>query len=120
MPPQPADKPKSTAAPLFLITGDDDYAVKSRAKALYEQWCKEAGGFDHETIDASASNSSGALQAIGKLREALQTLPFFGGAKVVWFQNCNFLAEERTASSAAVTEALLELADELKAFSWEG
>jgi DNA polymerase-3 subunit delta len=121
MPPKAPEKPRPTAAaPLFLITGDDDYAVKSRAKALYEQWCKEAGGFDHETIDATASNSSGALQAIGKLREALQTLPFFGGAKVVWFQNCNFLAEERTASSAAVTEALAQVADELKSFSWEG
>jgi DNA polymerase-3 subunit delta len=119
MPPKAADKPKATAAPLFLVTGDDDFAVKARAKAIYEQWCKEAGGFDHETIDATASNSSGALDAIAKLREALQTLPFFGGAKVIWFQNCNFLAEERTASSAAVTETLAELADELKAFTWE-
>ncbi len=119
MPAKPADKPKTTAAPLFLITGDDDFAVKARAKTIYEQWCKEAGGFDHETIDATASNSSGALDAIGKLREALQTLPFFGGTKVIWFQNCNFLAEERAASNAAVTEALVELADELKAFTWE-
>lgn len=120
MPAKPPDKPKTAAAPLVLITGDDDFAVKARAKALYEQWCKEAGGFDHEIIDATASNSSGALNAIGKLREALQTLPFFGGAKVVWFQNCNFLAEERAASSAAVTEVLAELADELKTFTWEG
>src|SRR5690242_6539737 len=114
MPPKPADKPKNTAAPLVLITGDDDFAVKARAKTIYEEWCKEAGGFDHETIDATASNSSNALEAIGKLREALQTLPFFGGAKVIWFQNCNFLAEERTASSATVTETLVQLADELK------
>jgi len=119
MPPKSVDKPKTTAAPLFLVTGDDDFAVKARAKAIYEQWCKEAGGFDHETIDATAGNSSGALDALAKLREALQTLPFFGSAKVIWFQNCNFLAEERAASSAAVTEALARLADELKAFTWE-
>jgi DNA polymerase-3 subunit delta len=121
MPAKAPEKPKaSAAAPLFLITGDDDFAVKARARTLFDQWCKEAGGFDHELIDATASNSGAALDAIGKLREALQTLPFFGGAKVIWFQNCNFLAEERTASSAAVTEALAELADELKTFSWEG
>ena len=50
----------------------------------------------------------------------MQTLPFFGGCKVIWFQNCNFLGEERAASSQAVTEALAELADELKSFRWEG
>lgn len=120
MPPKASDKPKNAAAALFLITGDDDFAVKARAKAIFEQWRKEVDGFDHEIIDATASNSGGALDAIGRLREAIQTLPFFGGAKVVWFQNCNFLGEERAASSAAVTEALADLAEELKAFSWEG
>jgi DNA polymerase-3 subunit delta len=53
------------------------------------------------------------------LREALQTLPFFGGAKVVWLQNCNYLGEERTASVAAVTDALAGLAQELKSFRWD-
>src|SRR5687767_13928956 len=113
MPPKASEKPKSSTANLYLITGEDDFAVKSRAKAIYGQWCREAGGFDHEIIDASASNSSAALTAISRLREALQTLPFFGAAKVIWFQNCNFLAEERTASSAAVTETLVDLAEEL-------
>lgn len=115
------EKPGSTsAAPLMLITGDDDFAAKARAKQIFALWTTEAGGFDHETIDASASNSGDALNALAKLREALQTLPFFGGAKAIWFQNCNFLGEERAASSAAVTEALAELADELKRFSWQG
>jgi DNA polymerase-3 subunit delta len=73
---------------------------------------------DHETIDAAAANSGEALRAIGKLREALHTLPFFGGGKVIWLQNCNFLSDERTASAQAVTEALADLAQELKEFSW--
>jgi DNA polymerase-3 subunit delta len=123
MPPRASkasDQPKAAAAPLFLITGDDDFAVKARAKALFEQASAESGGFDHEIIDASASNSSGALESITKLREALQTLPFFGGSKVVWYQNCNFLGEERTASSQAVTEALAELSELFKTFSWQG
>ena len=74
---------------------------------------------DHETIDAQVGNSGEALKALGKLREGLNTLPFFGGGKVVWFQNCNFLADDRTASSQAVTEALGELAAELKTFQWQ-
>ena len=119
MPPKAAEKPKA-AAPLYLITGDDDFSVKARARQIFDQWAKESGGFDNEQIDASASNSSAALDAIAKLREAMQTLPFFGGGRVIWFQNCNFLGDERTATSSAVTEALAKLTEELKGFQWEG
>jgi len=105
--------------PLSLICGDDDFAVKQRAKQVYEQWSGELGGMDHEIIEATAANSGDALKALGKLREALQTLPFFGSGKAVWLRDCNFLGEERAASAAAVTETLASLADELKNFSWQ-
>jgi DNA polymerase-3 subunit delta len=105
--------------PLALICGDDDFAVKQRAKQLYQQWSTELGGMDHEIIDATANNSGDALKALGKLREGLQTLPFFGGGKVVWLRDVNFLGEERAASAAAVTETLAEIADELKKFAWQ-
>ena len=104
---------------LFLVCGDDDFAVKQRAKKLFQEWSAELGGMDHETIEATVSNGGDALNVIGKLREALQTLPFFGGGKVVWLRDCNFLGEDRTASSAAVTETLAELAEELKNFSFQ-
>ena len=106
-------------APLVLICGEDDFGVKQRAKQLYLQWTEELGGMDHEIIDASVSHSGEALKALAKLREALQTLPFFGTAKVVWLQNCNFLGDERAASTQAVTESLANLAQELKDFSWD-
>jgi DNA polymerase-3 subunit delta len=74
---------------------------------------------DHEVIEASVGNSGDALTALGRLREAINTLPFFGGGKAVWLRDCNFLGEERTASSAAVTETLASLAEELKNFSFQ-
>src|SRR6185437_7060269 len=67
MPPKRSDQPKSASVPLYLITGDDDFGVKARARLLYDQWCKESGGFDNELIDATASNSSAALDALAKL-----------------------------------------------------
>ena len=115
MPITSANKP---APPLVLVFGEDDYGVKKRARQLYDQWCAEVGGMDHETIDASAANSGEALRSLAKLREALQTLPFFGAAKVVWFQNCSFLGDDRTSTAQAVTESLTSLAQELKAFGW--
>ena len=110
--------PAAKASSLTLVCGDDEFAVKVRAKQLYLQWCEELGGMDHEIIDASVTNGGDALAAIGRLREALQTLPFFGSGKVVWLRDCNFLGDERTASSPAVTETLAELAEELKNFAW--
>jgi DNA polymerase-3 subunit delta len=114
----PATSAKS-ASPVLLVFGEDEFAVKQRARQVYQQWTEELGGMDHEIIDAAVGNSSEALKALAKLREALQTLPFFGGGKVIWFQNCNFLADDRTSSSAAVTETLAEIAQELKDFSWQ-
>jgi len=105
--------------PLGLVCGDDDFAVKQRARQIFAEWSAEIGGMDHEIIEASVGNSGDALAALGRLREALQTLPFFGSGKVVWLRDCNFLGEERTASSQAVTEALAELAADLKSFAWQ-
>src|SRR5579863_10282713 len=104
---------------LVLICGEDEFAVKQRAKALYLEWTQQLGGMDHEILDGSVSHGGEALKILARLREALQTLPFFGSAKVVWLQNCNFLGDERTASTQAVTESLANLAQELKEFSWE-
>jgi DNA polymerase-3 subunit delta len=109
-----------TSQPVALICGDDEFAVKERAKKLYQQWCEELGGMDHETIEATVSNSSEALAALARLREALQTLPFFGSGKVIWLRDCNFLGDERTASASDVTETLNDLAEELKNFKWSG
>jgi len=119
----PAAKPnkmptvKSSSA--ALICGDDEFAVKQRAKQLHQQWCEELGGMDHEIIEATVSNSGEALTALARLREALQTLPFFGSGKVIWLRDCNFLGDERTASASDVTQTLNELAEELKKFSWQ-
>lgn len=103
----------------MLVCGEDDFAVKKRAKEIYQQWSEELGGMDHEILDAGVSNTGEALKVLARLREALQTLPFFGSAKVVWLKDCNFLGDERAATSQAVTDTLAELAQELKDFSWD-
>jgi DNA polymerase-3 subunit delta len=108
-----------SSLPVLLVVGEDEFAVKQRAREIYRQWTEELGGMDHEIIDAAVNNSGEALKVLARLREALQTLPFFGSGKVVWLQNCNFLGDERAAGAQSVTAALAEVAQELKAFSWE-
>ena len=114
-----AAEPAGGPRPVALVCGDDEFAVKQRAKQINQQWTEELGGMDHEIIDAAVNNSGEALKALGRLREGLQTLPFFGSGKVVWLKDCNFLGDERAAQAAAVTEALAELTQELKDFQWQ-
>ncbi len=105
--------------PVLLVCGEDEFAVKQRARVVYQQWTEALGGMDHEIIEAMSANSGEALKAIARLREALQTLPFFGSGKAVWLRDCNFLGDERAAQAQAVTEALAGLAQELKTFAWQ-
>jgi len=107
------------AVPLVLIFGEDDFSVSQAARARFTTWCASPD-LEQEIIDAGANNTDEALRALARLREALATLPFFGGAKVIWFKGCNFLGEERTATSQAVTDALADLATTLKTFQWKG
>ena len=115
----PTESRIANHAPLALVCGDDDLAVKQRAKQIFTEWSAELGGMDHEIIEATVGNSGEALATLGKLREALNTLPFFGGGKVIWLRDCNFLGEDRTASASAVTETLGEVSEELKNFQWQ-
>lgn len=120
----PAKNPKNKAATLpeqslALIHGDDDFAVSQRARQVYQGWCEDAGGMDHETIEATAANAGEAVRSLARVHEALQTLPFFGGAKVIWFRDCNFLGDDRTARAADVSSGLADLAVELKGFEWD-
>ncbi len=86
--------PPVKTSSLALVCGDDEFAVKQRARQIYQQWSEELGGMDHEIIEAAVSNSGDALTAIGRLREALNTLPFFGSGTVVWSRDCAFLGGE--------------------------
>ncbi|MBP7826690.1 MAG: DNA polymerase III subunit delta [Verrucomicrobia bacterium] len=110
-----------SARPLVLIFGEDEFAVKQRAKEQFEQWSRESGGLSDEVIDGNATNADQALTALRQLHEALQTLPFFSPTKVVWLRDCNFLGvDDRVSTSQAVTEALGQLVETLKAFAWDG
>jgi DNA polymerase-3 subunit delta len=113
--PAPAAKP---SPPVVLVCGEDEFSVKRRGRQLFQEWSRTVGALDQEILDANVTHSGEALRAIARLREALQTLPCFGGGKVVWFQDCNFLGDERTASTQAVAEALADLAEDLKCFNW--
>jgi DNA polymerase III subunit delta len=103
---------------VLLVHGGDEYGVKQRGREVYGEWSAEIGGTDHETIDATAANANEAVKALSRLRQALETLPFFGPGKVVWFRDCTFLGDDRTAGAAVVTDRLSALVPFLQGFPW--
>ena len=109
----PKTKAKPTAAAkIYAVVGSDDVEIKHTAAELAEKLKpKDAGDFGLEIIDGAADNSDQAAAKIRSTVEALRTLPFFGGEKLVWLKNANFLADDQKGRSAAVQEALEELTE---------
>ena len=99
----------------LVVAGTDEGLVKERALELYRDLTGGVDdGFTHETIDGVADNSDKAYDICGSTIQALQTLPMFGGDKVVWLRNASFLADdvtgrsERTLSGVEALRAVLE------------
>jgi DNA polymerase III subunit delta len=92
---------------IFTILGSDEGMLQENA---FNMWRELTGGnddgFTHEIIDGIATNADEAFTICCRTREALQTLSMFGGDKVVWLKNANFLAEDRTSNSEAASEGI--------------
>ena len=103
---------KASPAPIHAVVGSDESAVKTAAAELAASLTPvDAGDFGLEIIDGCADNAEQAAARIRSTIEALQTLPFFGGGKLVWLKNANFLADNKLGSSAGVQDALEELSN---------
>lgn len=96
------------AGNFFAVVGSDDGLVREKALLLYNELTNGVDdGFTHETIDGIADNSESAHEICSSTIQALLTIPMFGGDKVVWLRNANFLADNVTGRSQR-TEAGVE------------
>lgn len=96
------------AGNFFAVVGSDEGLVREKALVLYNQLTGGLDdGFTHETIDGIADNSESAYEICATTVQALLTIPMFGGDKVVWLRNANFLADNVTGRSQR-TEAGVE------------
>ena len=109
------------SAPLVFIYGADDYSVQNCAKARFESWRLEAGDdAEIEIVDGAATAASEAARSLGQVREALATLPFFGGEKLVWWKGVVFMDDRHRAATKDVMESLAQWVGDLESFSWQG
>ena len=106
----------AAAAKIYAVVGSDDVEIKHTAAELAEKLKPAgAGDFGLEIVDGAADNAEQASTRIRSTIEALRTLPFFGGGKLVWLKNANFLGDDQKASAASVQEALEALTDTINA-----
>jgi len=69
-------------------------------------------------VNGFAGNVDEVEAAVNRFRDAVQTVPMFGGKRVVWFKDVNFLADTvtgRAEGTLAQVEALQELLEKVNA-----
>lgn len=107
----PSAKPRKSAktAAIHVVAGNDEMAVKARAKELATELAPAGGGeFSLETIDAAADNADHAASIIREAILSLSMPGFLASEKLVWLKNVNFLSDTQLGGSKSVLAALEE------------
>jgi DNA polymerase-3 subunit delta len=107
-----ASATNTKTVPIHFLCGSDEDAVKNAAADLARKLAPE-DAMNLEVIDGRAITADEAVQSIRKVREAILTLPFFGGGKLVWWKAVNFFDETGVGRLASVKEALESLQPDL-------
>lgn len=76
-----------------LICGDDDYLIDAKAKNLINELVPPAERtLGLEIIEGRVLSVDGVVTAVRQCLESVQTIGFFGGAKLTWLRDASFLA----------------------------
>jgi DNA polymerase III subunit delta len=95
---------------IWTILGSDDAVVRDRARELVLKYTPATGDdFGVEIIEGGADNTDQATRVIFRTLEAVQTMPFFGGGKVVWLKDTNVFADTVAGRSQDTQSAIEQL-----------
>src|SRR5689334_11477046 len=101
----------SAAKKFTFICGSDDYLVGRLGKERFEKLAAEVPDeFSREVINGFAANVGEVETAVNRFRESVQTVSMFGGKRVVWLKDVNFLADTVTGRA----ESTLKLVEDLQ------
>jgi DNA polymerase-3 subunit delta len=94
-----------------LVCGPDDFLVGRAGKERFDVLAADgADEFSRETISGFAANTDEVEKAVNRFRESVQTVSLFGGRRVVWLKDVNFLADTVTGRA----ETTLRLVEDLQ------
>ncbi len=104
--------------PFIFVCGPDDFLVSRVGKERFEELAAEAQAddFAREIVSGFAGNVDEVETAVNRFRDAVQTVPMFGGKRVVWLKDVSFLADSVTGRAEGTlkqVEALQELLEKV-------
>ena len=105
---------KKSKARIYLFMGTDEAKVKEAALKCSQKIAPPDNEFGLEIVNGAADNTEHAARILAECMEAIQTLPFFGGEKVVWLQDANVFGDnvvgrsERTLKSIEALREMLQ------------
>lgn len=101
----------AAAKKFIFICGQDDFLVGRAGKQRFEALAAEtADEFSREVINGFAANVGEVESAVNRFRDAVHTVSMFGGKRVVWLKDVNFLADTVTGRA----ESTLKLVEDLQ------
>ena len=106
-----------TATKNFVfICGPDDFIVYREGKERFDALVAEAQAdeFSREIVSGFAANVDEVETAVNRFRDAVQTVPMFGGKRVVWLKDMNFLADTVTGRAEGTLKQVEALQDLLR------
>lgn len=105
----PAMPPAAKA--FTFICGADDFLVGRMGTQRFAALTADVPDeFSRETINGFCANVADVENAVNRFREAVQTVSMFGGQRVIWFKDVNFLADTVTGRA----ESTLKLVEDLQ------
>lgn len=110
--------PKATTKAFTFVCGPDDFLVNRLGKERFDALVAEAQAddFSREVINGFAGNVDEVEAAVNRFRDAVQTVPMFGGKRVVWLKDISFLADNVTGRAEGTlkqVEALQEILEKV-------
>ncbi|MDB6127057.1 MAG: polymerase delta subunit [Verrucomicrobia bacterium] len=93
-----------------FICGSDDFLV---GRLGQQRFATLAAGvtdeFSREVLNGFAANVAEVETTVNRFRESVQTLSMFGGKRVVWLKDINFLADSVTGRAESTLRLLEDL-----------
>ncbi|HEU5080783.1 MAG TPA: DNA polymerase III subunit delta [Opitutaceae bacterium] len=100
----------SSQPPFIFICGPDDYLVNRLGKQRYDELAREVTDeFSREILSGFAANVGEVEAAVNRFRDSVQTVSMFGGRRVVWLKDVNFLADSVTGRAESTLKILEDL-----------
>lgn len=101
----------ASPASFTFICGPDDFLVSRAGKEHWARMVSESGAdeYSQEVISGFANNIDEVGQALGRFREAVQTVSMFGGQRIVWLKDVTFLADTVTGRAEGTLTLVADL-----------